>query len=253
MAYQPSSVVYLSCQRGWLTGEAAASISRIDAQIGHCMQITEAGRTWDEQNAHYQHYLRYGSPIALNPDTPSVHQIGNAIDSDEAQNFVSRMEDNGWYRTVYRYVNGVWTLVERWHFEYFIARDNYRSSGGGGGTGDDDMFTDQDRSRLDAAYAALFGPANLGAPQMTWAKPFGEAPGVAYYGSLDIAIVTQTTVSTLVGQVAALTQLVSQLSAGGGAPIDMERVEKAAREGAKDALADLVLRPDPNALNADQS
>src|SRR5690349_9705397 len=115
MAYAPPSVAVLHGGRGWLTVEAAASIHRIDRQIGHHLQITEAGRNWDQQNAHYQHYLRYGSPIALNPDTPSVHQKGAAIDSDEAQNDIAMMERNGWVRTVYRWVNGVWTLVERWH------------------------------------------------------------------------------------------------------------------------------------------
>lgn len=135
MAFKPRSVVLLRGGRGWLTKESAASIHRIDAQIGHHLQITEAGRTWDQQNVHFQHYLRYGAPIALNPDTPSVHQIGDAIDSDEAQNILSVMTDHGWIRTVYRWVNGKWTLVERWHFEHFIEKDNHRYEGDPAGGG----------------------------------------------------------------------------------------------------------------------
>ncbi|WP_431800303.1 hypothetical protein [Microbacterium kunmingense] len=109
--------------RGWLEDPAARSIARIDREIGHRCQITEAGRTWEKQNEHYQRYLRNGSPIALHPDTPSVHQLGAAIDSNEAQRILSVMERHGWRRTVYR--NGV--LVEPWHFEYFWSLDQHRN------------------------------------------------------------------------------------------------------------------------------
>jgi hypothetical protein len=122
----PRSKVNLGYGRGWATAEAAASIFRMDRQIGHPLQITEAGRDWAEQNKHYQHYLRYGSPIALNPNTPSVHQVGDAIDSDELQLDIGLANAHGWVRTVYRWVNGKWTLVERWHFEHFIAQDSHR-------------------------------------------------------------------------------------------------------------------------------
>lgn len=122
----PRSKVDLGGGRGWLTVEAAASIRRIDREIGHRLQVTEAGRSFFQQDEHWRKYLRDGYPIALNPNTPSVHQIGDAIDSDEAQRFVALMAEHGWIRTVYRWVNGVWTLVERWHFEYFIAKDKHR-------------------------------------------------------------------------------------------------------------------------------
>lgn len=118
--------VELAFGRGWLNGPAAASIRRIDAQLGHPLQITEAGRTWAQQNDHYRHYLRFGSPIALSPDAPSLHQKGNAVDTNEGQRVHAVMEDHGWRRTVYRYVNGKWTLVEPWHYEYFPQYDNHR-------------------------------------------------------------------------------------------------------------------------------
>lgn len=119
--------VDLGFGRGWLNRPAAQSIARIDHQLGHPMQITEAGRTWAQQDGHYQIYLRDGYPIALNPDTPSVHQYGGAVDSNEAQRIIAILEDHGWRRTVYRWVNGVWTLVEEWHFEHFAELDNHRN------------------------------------------------------------------------------------------------------------------------------
>lgn len=111
--------------RGWLEAEAAKSQARIDRALGHPQQITEAGRSWEQQDEHWQHYLKYGSPIALHPDTPSVHQKGRAKDTDERD--VALMNDHGWYQTVYRWINGRRTLVEPWHFEYDPERDNHRN------------------------------------------------------------------------------------------------------------------------------
>lgn len=115
--------------RGWLRLDAAASLARIDRQIGHPLQITEAGRTWAQQKAHWDHYQRYGSPIALHPDTPSVHQLGAAIDTDERLTAI--LNDHGWFHTVYR--NG--KLIEPWHYEYSATRDNHRHEGWPASTG----------------------------------------------------------------------------------------------------------------------
>lgn len=111
----------LTHNRGWLADDAALSIARIDRALGHPLQITEAGRSWAQQKAHWDRYVKYGKPIALHPDTPSIHQKGRAIDSDEAQKFVALMKEHGWTRTVYR--NGV--LVEPWHFEYRASDDRH--------------------------------------------------------------------------------------------------------------------------------
>jgi hypothetical protein len=113
----------LSNGRGWLSDAAAASIHRIDRQIGRPLDINEAGRTWEQQNQHWLTYKRYGKPIALHPDTPSIHQLGNAIDTDDR--LIAIMNDHGWRQTVFR--NG--QLVEPWHFEYFINEDNHRNEG----------------------------------------------------------------------------------------------------------------------------
>lgn len=115
--------------RGWLSDGPGASLLRIDHRIGHPLQITEAGRTYEQQKAHWDRYQRYlnggpWAPIALRPGT-SLHESGRAIDSDEAQKFVGLMQEYGWRRTVYR--GG--KLVEPWHFDYFPAEDRHRNEG----------------------------------------------------------------------------------------------------------------------------
>lgn len=93
---------------------------------------------------------------------------------------------------------------------------------------EDDMFTDQDRQRLDAVYAGMFGPANLNIPQMTWAKPFGEKPGLAYYGALDIGIRTQTLVVELAGKlVAGKTATAEEIAAALAPLIDVDQLDDA--------------------------
>lgn len=147
----PGTMTPLGGGRGWLDAAAAASILRIDRAIGHMLQITEAGRSFFQQEKHWLAYLRNGSPIALNPNTPSEHQKGKAIDSDEAQQFVALMEEHGWFRTVYRWMNGKWTLVERWHFEYFIERDKRRfdpAPATAGGTASPVPEEDEDMPKL---------------------------------------------------------------------------------------------------------
>lgn len=119
----PGEMVDIGHGRGWMDRPAAESQWRIDAELGHPQQITEAGRFRWEQQAHYDNYLRYGSPIALHPDTPSIHQKGRAKDTNERLPDVRHR--HGWRLTVYRYVNGVWTLIEPWHEEYFPELDLY--------------------------------------------------------------------------------------------------------------------------------
>ena len=108
--------------RGWLTDDAAAaaSIARIDHQIGHPLQITDAGRTWDEQMTNYRAYLNGTGAYALHPDTPSIHQLGNAIDTDEGRNIDPIMRDHGWRLTAL-------DIGEWWHWEYFEHLDNRRN------------------------------------------------------------------------------------------------------------------------------
>jgi len=167
--------VDLGFGRGWLNRPAANSIRRIDRQIGHPMQITEAGRTWARQNEHYQRYLRNGSPIALSPNAPSIHQKGGAIDSNEAQRIVAVLEEHGWRRTVYRWVKGKWTLVEPWHFEYFTHLDKHLNDR------HDDEGNDMNATQaaqLDAVYKAIFGanngPTGVGGVPIVWRNLYGD-------------------------------------------------------------------------------
>lgn len=143
----------LSHGRGWLEAPAAASIVRVDREIGHPLQITEAGRTWEQQNAHWLNYQRNGYPIALHPDTPSVHQKGYAIDTDEGQRILDVMTRHGWRRTVYR--NGV--LVEPWHFEYQEQFDTRRNDKTTNATEDDMAYP----IRVNKTHLFLVAPGHV--------------------------------------------------------------------------------------------
>ena len=84
------------------------------------------------------------------------------------------------------------------------------NGGGAPGAGEeDDMFTEQDRNRLNACYGALYGPKNLGAAQLSWANPDGVKK--AQYGMFDVDIETQRIVKELSNQVKALSAQVAAL------------------------------------------
>ncbi len=106
--------------------------------------------------------------------------------------------------------------------------------------GDDDMSAKAEQ-QIEAIYAGFFGPANVGVAKTTWARPFGEKPGEAFYGSFDVDLRTQQLVIGLQGQIAALVEALKQLGTGGG-QIDMAALEAAAEKGARDALAGLTLK-----------
>lgn len=99
--------------RGWLDQPAAASLLRVDRQIGHPLQITDAGRTYEEQA-----YLRWlyeigqGSFAAKPGESP--HEFGNAIDTNER--LVDILHDHGWRRPL---------SDEPWHFVYWPNLDNH--------------------------------------------------------------------------------------------------------------------------------
>lgn len=131
--------------RGWASPKAAASIRRIDTQLGRLADINEAGRSPERANENrrkwlaYERYLNGGpwapkAPYALGADE-SVHCSGNAADSDDW--YVARAaavwRDNGWRQTA-RYP-GNKAKDEPWHGEYDEHLDNHRNdpapSGGG--------------------------------------------------------------------------------------------------------------------------
>lgn len=205
--------------RGWLDADAAASIRRIDAQLGHPLQVTEAGRSFFQQEQHWLRYLRDGKPIALNPNTPSVHQKGRAIDSDEAQRIVAIMHDHGWRQTVYR--NG--KLVEPWHWEYDRNLDNHYGE-------ETDMALNAETDY--PAFSAMMWrflkyegrPNGLGATFQN-GPTFHER-----FAALNAADAQQT------ASLSAIAKAVSEMSAGQITPDSLERISAAAKDGAEAAI-----------------
>lgn len=103
--------------RGWLSATAAASIQRIDAALGHPLQITEAGRTGERQQELRDLWLD-GKGFYAAPRGESPHERGDAVDSDEAQRHLDLMAEHGWYRPL---------DDERWHFLHRPSRDQHRN------------------------------------------------------------------------------------------------------------------------------
>lgn len=139
--------VSLGGGRGWLNAAAAASLARVDAEIRHLLQITEAGRTRGEQQEHwdrYQAYLNGGpwAPLAAKPGT-SPHEFGNAIDTNER--LVGLLAEHGWSRPL---------KSEPWHFVYNLTNDHHRYEPAPAGE-EDDMFTDKDRAMLETLSARM--------------------------------------------------------------------------------------------------
>lgn len=132
--------------RGWAAPAAAASIFRIDAQLGRPADINEAGRSREQADENYRKYLAYlaggpWAPLAL-PADKSVHVPGMAADSDDWYDPTAAAvwRDNGWRQTA-RYPNNP-KKDEPWHGEYFPDLDNHRNNpaaAGGTTTKDDDM------------------------------------------------------------------------------------------------------------------
>lgn len=115
------NVTTLGGGRGWLDYAAAVSLWRLDARIGRLWQISEAGRTWAQQNVFRQAYLRGepGAAFAL-PAGTSIHEQGRAIDTNDR--IVWLINENGWFQTAL-------ARGEPWHFEYDWTRDQHYYEG----------------------------------------------------------------------------------------------------------------------------
>lgn len=76
---------------------------------------------------------------------------------------------------------------------------------------EDDMFTEEDRERLNATYAALFGARNITGDKtpISWVNTYGDAQS-SDYGVLPIVIHNQTLIAK---QAARITELESLLNA----------------------------------------
>jgi len=97
---------------------------------------------------------------------------------------------------------------------------------------EDDMFTQDDRNKLNNAYAGLFEGASV--------LIDGKAQKFNY-GILPIVAHNQTLIARQAGQLAGLTKLVEQLATGSGTPIDMRAVQAAAEKGAAAALDGITI------------
>jgi len=98
---------------------------------------------------------------------------------------------------------------------------------------EDDMYTDADRVRDQNTYAAV------------WTGGAVTVDGVARkfnYGILPIVAHNQTLIAKQAGQLAAIAQVVEQLTAASGVALDMAAIEAAAERGAAAALDGLTLK-----------
>lgn len=135
--------VDLGSGRGRAAPEAAASIRRIDAELGRLADINEAWRSPEQANANRARWLAYerhlnggpyapAAPYALGADA-SVHCEGYAADSDDWYNTAAAAvwRRNGWRQTA-RYPGTA--RDEPWHGEYRREWDeNYGSGFAAGG------------------------------------------------------------------------------------------------------------------------
>lgn len=117
--------------RGWASARAAASIFRIDRQLGRLADINEAGRSPERADENHRRWLAYQNggpwaPYAL-PADESVHCQGDAADSDDWYNAhaAAVWRDHGWRQTA-RYPKNP-KKDEPWHGEYFPLLDNHRN------------------------------------------------------------------------------------------------------------------------------
>jgi hypothetical protein len=121
--------------RGRLAAEPAASVARIDAQLGRPADINEAWRSPAKADANYAAWVRYQNggpwaPYAL-PAKDSVHCDGYAADSDDWYDAGAAQvwRDGGWRQTA-RYPGTA--RDEIWHGEYFRQLDKFYGQPAGG-------------------------------------------------------------------------------------------------------------------------
>lgn len=117
--------------RGWLAPAAAASVHRIDRQLGRLADVNDAGRSAEQADRNYaawRAYLAGGpkAPYAL-PASKSVHCRGMAVDSDDWYKPAAAAvwRENGWRQTA-RYPDQP-KRDEPWHGEYFPDLDRHRA------------------------------------------------------------------------------------------------------------------------------
>lgn len=175
--------------RGWLAPEPAASLARIDAQLGRLADINEAGRSPEKADENYRKWLAYknGSgpwaPYAL-PASKSVHCWGYAADSDDWYNAAAAAvwRENGWRQTA-RYSDD---RDEPWHGEYSTSNDkNY-------GKEIPMSISSEDVKRIAAEVVRQISVAHIGnmIKAIYAAVRFGKK-GVRTHGDLTAALMSE--------------------------------------------------------------
>lgn len=237
--------------RGWLAPEPAASLRRIDAQLGRLADINEAGRSPEQANANrarwlaYERYLNGGpwapkAPYALGADE-SVHCWGYAADTDDSYNATASAVwlENGWVQTAI-YPNNP-NKHEPWHREYRKDRDKHRTSGGAAGS-EDDMSEKAER-QIQQIYNAMFtgGPSmteNGNAVQASLAKIWNAVKPIRRDGK-DVALRQEiadikTTVYAQNAAILGMEAAIKALATSKG--FDPAAILKAAQEGVEQGL-----------------
>lgn len=132
-----SEAVDIGHGRGRLAAPAAASLARIDAQLGRPADVNEAWRSPAQADANYAKWVAYRdgygpiAPYAL-PASESIHCRGYAVDSDDWYSAAAAVwRDNGWVQTA-RYPGT--NRDEPWHGEYVYSLDNHRNASAGSGS-----------------------------------------------------------------------------------------------------------------------
>lgn len=84
---------------------------------------------------------------------------------------------------------------------------------GGGNFTEDDMFTDEDRERLNATYAALFGSRNITGKHdnISWVNIYGDVQS-SDYGVLPIVIHNQSLIAKQTARIAELEKKLQEKS-----------------------------------------
>lgn len=165
--------------RGRLAPNPAASLRRIDAQLGRLADVNDAWRSPEVADANRAAWIAYQggygpvAPYALDR-WGSIHCRGYATDSDDwySDAAAAVWRRNGWRQTALYPVGD--SRREPWHGEYDEALDLYLGTTAAGGSTDfpeDDMFNDADRQLLDNIAAHLFaGGTDAAKPEYLGAK-----------------------------------------------------------------------------------
>lgn len=186
--------------RGRLAGGPAASIARIDAQLGRLADVNDAWRSPEQADRNvaawnaYQNGTGPKAPYALNR-WQSIHCRGYAVDSDDWYNAhaAAIWRRNGWRQTA-RYND---SRDEPWHGEYDEGLDEYLGQPAGGNAVPFPVPTPEEVKENPMQYALILHKSTnkLIIADLFGGKLFdlgsdGDSGVRAYYAQMDYAPVS---------------------------------------------------------------